>query len=135
MFLNKGKHIEKEIDGRRIRVVEDAADESRCDFLKKLLEFNGFEVLVEENPPKPVPKPPVSDGETLEEETEKEPEMLPPTWVIGVTDIIFNAVVAVYSRTLRTPEGNRVTPDYWNQVTNEAEPNYWDLSKKDKPPS
>ena len=57
-----------------------------------------------------------------------EPE---PTYVIGVTDIIFNAVVAVYNRALRTLDGKHVTADYWNQKTVKAEPNYWDRAKKE----
>ena len=127
-FLNKGKHIEKEIDEVRIRVVDDAATKDRMEFLTKLLEHNGYEVLSEEMPPKTVPVPPLSEGEEPNEA--KEPEFLPPTWIVGVTDITFNSVVAVYQRRLRTLEGQHVTPDYWNQVTIQAEPNYWDLSKK-----
>ncbi len=127
-FINKGKHIEKEIEGIRIRVVENEASRERMEFLKKLLEHNGYEVLTEENPPKPVPAPPVAEGE--EPIVAPEPEMLPPTWVVGVSDIIFNPLIAVYMRKLRTLDGHHVTADYWNQVTTESEPNYWDLSKK-----
>ena len=116
-FLNKGKHIEKEFDGVRVRIVEDNADKDRMEFLKQLLEHNGYEVLVQEV----VPKPPPPEEEPVEQE---------PTWMVGVTDIIFNPVVYVYQRRLKTLEGQHVTPDYWNQVTSEAEPNYWDLSKK-----
>ncbi len=134
LFINKGKHIEKEIDGIRVRVVENEASRERKEFLKKLLEHNGYEVLTEENPPKPVPKPPAAEGEepNVDEEpkVDEEPEMLPPTWVVGVTDIIFNPVVSVYQRNLRTLDGHHVTADYWNQQTSETEPNYWDLSKK-----
>jgi hypothetical protein len=116
-FINKGKHIEKEIDGVRIRVVDDGASKDRMEFLKALLEHNGYEVLVEEI----VPKPPKPDEEVVPTE---------PKWLVGVTDIIFNPVVYIYQRRLRTLEGEHVTPDYWNQVTREAEPNYWDRSKK-----
>ncbi len=138
-FINKGKHIEKEIGETRVRLVDDAASEDRKDFLTKLLEFNGYEVLSEELPPtpKPVPVPPPVEGEEPQEPEESkepiepiEPEFLPPTWMVGVTDITFNPVVMVYQRRLRTFEGQHVTADYWNQLTTEAEPNYWDLSKK-----
>ncbi len=130
-FINKGKHIEKEIGEIRVRLVDDAASEDRKDFLTKLLEHNGYEVLSEEMPPKPVPAPPLVEGEEPKETEEpKEPEFLPPTWMVGVTDITFNPIVMVYQRRLRTFEGQHVTPDYWNQLTTEAEPNYWDLSKK-----
>jgi hypothetical protein len=45
--------------------------------------------------------------------------------------VTFNPVVKVYNRELRTLAGHRVTPDYWNQLTEKTEPNYWDLSKKE----
>lgn len=123
-FLNKGKHLEKEIDGTRIRVVESAGTKERMEFLKELLSHNGYEVLVEEIPPKPIPTAPEGEEQVPQ-------EILPPTWLVGVTDITFNSVVAVYQRTLRTLEGEHVTPDYFNQKTRKAEPNYWDKSKKD----
>ncbi|MDH5399115.1 MAG: hypothetical protein OEX02_13270 [Cyclobacteriaceae bacterium] len=122
-FINKGKHIEQEVGDVRVRVVEEGASQQRVDFLKKLLEHNGYEVLVGETPVKP-PKKPKPGEEPVEEPT---PE---PTWFVGVTDITFNPVYAVYNRRLRTFDGKRVTPDYWNQTTEKAEPNYWDLSKK-----
>ena len=31
---------------------------------------------------------------------------------------------------MKTPEGTKVTPDYWNEKAKEPEPNYWDLEKK-----
>lgn len=115
-FINKGKHIEKEIDGTRVRVVEDAATPERVEFLTRLLEHNGYTVLAEE-----VAAKPPAEGE----------QPAPPKWMVGVTDITFNPVVYVYQRRLRTLEGHHVTPDYWNGVTSDAEPNYWDRSKKD----
>ena len=111
MSLLSGKHSEIEINETRVRVVEKGASADRIEFLRKLLEHNGYEVLSQEEPKK--------------EETD------PQTYVIGVTDIIFNPVVAVYNRILRTLDGKRVTPDYWNQKTDKTEPNYWDLNKKD----
>lgn len=111
MGLLSGKHIEKEINETRCRVVEDKISKERSDFLKKLLEHNGYEVLIGENEPK-------TEEETI-------------TYVVGVTDIIFNPVIAVYQRLLKTFDDRKVTPDYWNQKTENLEPNYWDRSKKD----
>ncbi len=122
-FINKGKHVEKEIDGVRVRIVDDAASKERMEFLKELLTYNGYEVLAAEVPVKP--PPPVPEGEQAAEQ-----EQPPPTWLVGVTDITFNAVLYIYQRRLRTLDGKHVTPDYFNQMTREAEPNYWDLSKK-----
>ena len=129
-FINSGKHIEKEMNGVRVRVVEDGASKDRMEFLKGLLEHNNFEVLTEENVPKPplAPKPDDQDNNEPNDKSLQEPTE--PTWIIGVTDIVLNPVVAVYNRELKTLDGKRVTPDYWNQLTNKTEPNYWDLDKK-----
>jgi len=110
MSLLSGKHKELEINETRVRMVETGASSERIEFLKTLLEHNGYEVLTEK--------------EAKKEESD------PDTWVIGVTDIIFNPVVAVYNRILRTLDGKKVTPDFWNQKTTKVEPNYWDLHKK-----
>ena len=111
MSLNKFAHVIKEIDEVKVRIIEAKTSKERVEFLKKLMEHNGYEVKIEEVPPK-----------TEEDET---------TYSIGCTDIIFNPIVKVYNRELKTFEGNRVTPDYWNQLTTDSEPNYWDHNKKD----
>ena len=110
MTLLKGKHVVKEIDEVRCTIVETGVSMERVDFLKDLLNFNGYEVKYVE--------------ESKSEETD------PTTYMIGVTSMIFNPVIAVYQRILFTKEGKRITPDYWNQKTKEIEPNYWDTSKK-----
>ena len=110
MGLKGGKHIEKELDGTRCRVIEGAIPKERADFLKKLLEHNGIEVVLVEDASK-------------EEDTDV-------TYTIGVIDVTFNPVIKVYNRELMTLDNHRVTPDYWNQKTSDHEPNYWDLSKK-----
>ncbi|NNC96065.1 MAG: hypothetical protein HKN92_10920 [Chitinophagales bacterium] len=115
MSLEHGKHIVKELEGVRCTVVESATSMDRVNFLKALLELNGFEVKFAADVVK------VKEGE----------EPPPTTYTVGVTDIVFNPVIAVYQRILRTPDGKHVTPDYWNQLTDELEPNYWDLKKKD----
>ena len=114
MGLGSGKHIEKEIDGKLFRVVEQGiTDKNRVAFLKDLLEFNGYEVTVEEIAPK------------------KEEDEI--TFLVAVSDVTFNPVLAVYGRRLRTKDMHRITPDYWNQKDdekNEFNPNYWDYHKK-----
>ncbi|NPA43616.1 MAG: hypothetical protein GXO27_06295 [Chlorobi bacterium] len=100
-----GKHIFGEIDGRRGTIIEKKADAERVEFLKKLLEFNGFEVLVQEN------------------KRRKEDE--PVTYTIGVTDLIFNPTIWIYERRLKTPEGKIVTQDYWLQKGENFSPFYW----------
>jgi hypothetical protein len=105
MALNKGKHIVEEIDGVRCSLVEKGVSPERTEFLKKLLEINKYTVKV------------VAEADTT-------------TFKIGVTDMLFNPVVDVYKRDLKSLSGKRVTPAYWLQESvkeDEAEVNYWDF--------
>ena len=111
MSILKGKHKIKEIDEVRCTIVEKNASKERVSFLKELLEFNGYEVKYQE--------------EKIKDEND------PITYIIGVTDMVLNPVIAVYQRILKTPEGKKVTADYWNQKTKNLEPNYWDNKLKD----
>ena len=102
MALNQGKHIIEVIDGRRCTLIESGITTERAEFLRSILEFNGYEVKTE------------ADESGLVK--------------IGVTDLVFHAVVDVYKRRLKTPNGRIVTPAYWLQLTDrqtEAEVNYW----------
>lgn len=112
MALTKIKHTTGEIDGVRCTVVETGASQERMNFLKELLEHNKFEVKLAE--------------------VKKEGE--PSTYTIGVTDILFNPVFAVYERTLKSVDGYKVTPAYWNEETSVFDPRYWMLRKKAKNP-
>lgn len=103
MPLNKGKHLVEEIDGVRCSVVEKGVSPERTEFLKKILELNGYTVKV------------AAEGET-------------ETFKIGVTDLLFNPVVDVYERSLKSFTGHKVTPAYWLQESDketESEVNYW----------
>ena len=111
MSILKGKHKIKEIEEVRCTIVEKNASKERVSFLKELLEFNGYEVKYQE--------------EKIKDEND------PITYIIGVTDMVLNPVIAVYQRILKTPEGKKITADYWNQKTKNLEPNYWDNKLKD----
>lgn len=102
--LNKGKHIVEEIDGSRCTIVEKGIDENRMNFLKELLEFNKYEVKV------------VPDKDSK--------------YNVGVTDIIFNPIIAIYEKMLHTPDGNVVTPALWNQYTTHPPKFYWKFIAK-----
>jgi hypothetical protein len=39
----------------------------------------------------------------------------PETFTMGVTNMLYNPINAVYGRLLRTPDGHIVTPAYWQQ--------------------
>jgi hypothetical protein len=103
----KAKHTVEEINGTRCTIVEKGATAARVEFLKNLLKFNQFEVLVAEEAP-------------VGEDTAK-------LFTIGVTDLVFNPVIAVYEMKLKTPEGQSVAPAYWNQYTTESKDQYWEF--------
>lgn len=105
MALSKGKHIVEEINGIRCTVVEKGTSAERVAFLKQLLTINKFEVQVAE-------------------ETKAE-ENAPVTYILGVTDIVFNPIIAVYQHKLFTAEGETVCPAFWNQYTTENDSRYW----------
>lgn len=107
MGLDSGKHTEKEINEVRCRIIETGISLERVDFLKELLEVNGFEVLTSELPAKE--------------------EGAAPTYMLGVTDLTFNPVLAVYEHKLKTKNGHLVTPAYWNQLTEENKLDYWNF--------
>jgi hypothetical protein len=120
MALNKGKHIVEPINGERCSVVEKNIDKKRADFLKKLLEHNGYKVQVAIVPTE-VPPTVEGSGATL---ATNAPEM----FVLGVTDLLFNPVVDIYKRRLKSFTGHKVTPAYWLQLSDketEAEVNYY----------
>ncbi len=97
-----GKHTVSEIDGVRCTIVEQNVSKERMLFLKQLLEYNKHTVKVSE--------------QTKDDKT---------TYTVGVTSIIFNPVIAVYEKSLKTLDDKRITPDYWNQKTTEVNPFYW----------
>ena len=102
----EGKHMFGAIDEQRVTFVEKKIDKDRLDFLKKLLEFNGFEVLIQEDKRK----------------SEEEPQL----YTIGVTDMVFNPTVYVFQRRLKTLDGKHiVNQEYWNQISDDAKPQYW----------
>ena len=100
-----GKHLFGSIEDQRVTFIEKKIEEGRKDFLKKLLEHNGFEVIIQEEKRK----------------SEEEPQL----YTVAVTDMVFNPTVWVYKRKLRTFDGHKVTPDYWNQISEDTNPQYW----------
>jgi hypothetical protein len=105
----KAKHIVEELNGQRCTIVEKGAASARVEFLKNLLEFNKFEVIVTED--------------------KKEIEDAPTLFTIGVTDLVFNPVIAVYELVLKTPDSKKVSPAYWDQKTSESVDEYWEFQE------
>jgi len=100
-----GRHAFGTIGETRVTFVEKGVDFDRSQFLVKLLEYNGFEVLVEEDKRK----------------TEEDPQ----TYTVAVTDMVFNPTIWVFQRKLETFDGKKVTRAYWEQETEDAKPQYW----------
>jgi hypothetical protein len=113
MAINQN-HPFEELDGTRCAVVERNVKPERVEFLKYILEGNGYTVrVVPSPPPKATPAPKPAEGEAPVETPAPPPT--PETFTVGVTDVTFNTVNAIYGRLLRSPEGNVVTMAYWQQ--------------------
>ena len=112
MAINQN-HLAEELDGVKCGVVEKNVMPERVAFLKHLLEFNHFKVVAAPSPPPKTtgPAAPVIEGET----PPQTPPPAPETFTVGVTDITFNSINAIFGRLLRTPDGHVVTLAYWHQ--------------------
>ncbi len=122
MAINKNHEFE-ELDGVKCGIVEKNVSPERVDFLKKILEYNRFTVVVVPSPPpKAAPAPvakPVAEGEAAPPPPAPAPvPAAPKTFTVGVTDYTFNTINAIYGRLLKTPDGHVVTMAYWQQKEN-----------------
>ena len=113
MALNKNHEFE-ELDGVKCGIVEKNVKPERAAFLKALLEYNRYTVIVVPSPsPKAAPAPKPIEGE--EAAAPPPPPAVAETFTVGVTDYTFNAVNAIFGRMLKTKDGHIVTQAYWNQ--------------------
>jgi hypothetical protein len=122
MAINKNHEFE-DLNGVKCAIVEKNASQERVDFLKSLLEFNKYTVVVVASPP---PKPaPAAVAAVSSEPPSTELPAPPATFTIGVTDVGFNPVNAIFGRLLKTQDGRVVTLAYWQQeaaVSNDEVP-------------
>ncbi len=128
MAINKNHEFE-ELNGVKCGIVEKNVSRERSEFLKKLLEYNKYTVVIVPSPPlKAAPPPkPVAEGEELVPAASPDPPP-PETFTVGVTDYTFNSINAIFGRLLKTPGGHIVTLAYWQQkesVSNDELP-YFD---------
>src|SRR5436190_18453206 len=113
MAINKNHEFE-ELNGVKCAIVEKNASAERVTFLKQLLEFNKYTVVVVASPtPKPAPaatpKPPGA-VEAITQLTVAVQVPLPPeTFTIGVPDVTFNPTNAIFGRLLHTKDAHLVT--------------------------
>lgn len=110
MAINKNHEFE-ELDGVKCAIVEKNASQERVNFLKDLLEVNGYTVVVVPSAPPKAPAP----AATAEGTEAPAPPPAPTTFTIGVTDVTFNPINAIFGRLLKTKGGHIVTLAYWQQ--------------------
>lgn len=113
MAINKNHEFE-ELDGVKCAIVEKNVSPERVDFLKKLLEYNKFKVVVISSPP-----PKAASAAIIIEGDAAQPIESPSspveTFTVGVTDYTFNPVNAIFGRLLHTSDGHIVTLAFWQQ--------------------
>lgn len=136
MAINKNHEFE-DLGTSKCAIVEKNASPERVQFLKTLLEFNKYEVVVVDSPaPKAAPAAPVAapvEGEAPAAPAPEAPAApiappAPTTFTIGVTDLCFNATNAIFGRQLKTTGGRIVSLAYWQEkesVSNDELP-YFD---------
>ena len=108
MAINKNHEFD-DLSGVKCAIVEKNVKAERVTFLKGLLEYNRYTVIVV---PSPAPKIP---GATSPGDTVPSAPALPETFTIGVTDVSFNAINAIFGRLLHSKDGHIVTWAYWLQ--------------------
>ena len=121
MAINKNHEFE-DLGTSKCAIVEKNASPERVQFLKTLLEFNKYEVVVVDSPaPKAAPAAPVAapvEGEAPAPAPAPAAPIEPPaptTFTIGVTDLCFNATNAIFGRQLKTTDGHIVSLAYWQE--------------------
>ena len=129
MALNPN-HAFEDLGEVKCSIVEKNCTPERADFIKKLLEFNGYQVVIVKSPPpkvaaKPAPKPVAEGAEAPPVVEAPAPPPPPDTYTVGVSDLTFNPVNVIFNRNLKTPGGKVVTPDYWKQLSADAKEDEW----------
>lgn len=107
--LTTAKHLIGEINGTRCTIIESNVPKARMEFLRDLLTHNKLEVKVREEA--------------------KADEAAGSVYTVGVTDIIFNPVYAIYERSLLRPDGTIVTPAWYRQLGGDTEAPYYTYGK------
>jgi hypothetical protein len=143
MAINQN-HLFEDLGGIKCSIVEKNASPARVGFLRRILEYNRYTVIVVPSPP---PKPaapaavsaaapataPVSATDVPEGPPIPPPAPppsaapppaaapIPETFTVGVTDTMFNPTNAIFGRLLKAPGGHVVTLAYWQQKENEPD--------------
>ncbi|MES2645467.1 MAG: hypothetical protein V4717_01230 [Bacteroidota bacterium] len=127
MAINKNHEFE-ELDGIKCAIVEKNASAERVAFLKSILAYNRYTVIV-------VPSQPAKVAPVATAPVEGQPLIPAPaateTFTVGVTDLTFNPINAIFGRLLKAPGGHVVTQAYWQQKEKEPheEVPYYEFGK------
>ncbi|MEO8149206.1 MAG: hypothetical protein ABI723_16285 [Bacteroidia bacterium] len=123
MALNP-THSFEDLGDVKCGIVEKNCSDERVAFLKQLLEFNKYTVVVVPSPP---PKAAAKPAATVEGEATPaiEAPVAPATFTVGVTDVSFSPINAVFNRELKIPSGQIVTKDYWFQRETSIKTEEW----------
>jgi len=136
MAINKNHEFE-ELNGIKCAIVEKNVFPQRVEFLKNLLEYNRYQVVVATSPapkvaPPPKPAAPANgNAQTIDQAATPPPPPAPETFTVGVTDITFNPINAIFGRLLRTSDRHIVTLAYWQQkeaISNDQVPYFGPVS-------
>lgn len=122
MAINQN-HLFEELNGIKCSIVEKNVSPGRVDFLRQILEYNRFTVVVVPSPPPkaaPAPAPSAPAATPAPATVSGTDPAVPETFTVGVTDTMFNPVNAIFGRLLKTPDGHIVTLAYWQQKENES---------------
>ncbi len=131
MAINSN-HTSEDLNGVKCAIVEKNVFKERADFLKSILEYNKFTVVIAPSPPAKAPKSSPTVDAAAAEVLDQAPASEPVSFTIGVTDMRFNTINAIFGRLLKTPDGHIVTLAYWNQeepVSNDELP-YFEHGKE-----
>ena len=109
MAINKNHECE-ELNGIKCAVVEKSVNKTRVDFLAALLQSNGYDVVI-------APATAAKASTTVDASQEIEQAASVELFTIGVTDLSFNPINAIFGRLLKAPGNKVVTLAYWQQKT------------------
>jgi hypothetical protein len=123
MAINQN-HLFEELNGVKCAVVEKNVSPGRVSFLRRILEYNRFTVVVVPSPPPKAAAPAAAGaggsanaaGAVVAGSDESAPE----TFTMGVTDVMFNPTNAIFGRLLKLPGGHIVTLAFWQQKDKES---------------
>lgn len=104
MAINQN-HTVEELNGIKCAVVEKNVSKQRSIFLQQLLQLNKYQVEV--SPTKSLPTKTLAEGENV--------TPTPETFTVGVTNLMFNSINAIFGRYLHTADGAIVTLAYWQE--------------------